>query len=294
MGLGAMNASVMNQRPPTSRDIALEWEYVAEYCDHLAAIRTDLLALAKGTVEIDEDQRLHRILRAVHSVRGARFFGFEKISDLAQKMEDVLVLSRSQKTVPKPYQVGILLLATDRLRELLENSGTSNQADIGQITGALGRLYDNSLPAAKKGNSSMPGFHSRHRLRTLVVDDDLASRLLLTSLLSRYGDCDVAVNGKEAVDAFRSTLEQGQKYDLICMDILMPEMDGREALRQMRALEETDGISPACGVKIVIMTAIDDAKEMIGCFEDFSDAYLTKPVNLINLLRHLRSNQLLP
>jgi two-component system chemotaxis response regulator CheY len=287
MGVGEMNTLVMNRRPSTTRDLELEGEFLAEYWDHVASVRTDLLALAKGTVETDEDQRLNRILRAVHSVRGARFFGLEKISDLAQKMEDVLVLSRSQKMLPKPYQIGILLLATDRLRELLENFGTSNQADIVQITGALGRLYDNSLPAAT------PALQTRHRLRTLVVDDDLACRLLLTSLLSRYGDCDVAVNGKEAVEAFRSMSEQNQKYDLICMDLMMPEMDGREALRQMRALEETDCIVPACGVKIVIMSAIDDIKEMIGCFQDFSDAYLTKPVNLVNLLRHLKSCQLL-
>jgi DNA-binding response OmpR family regulator len=60
----------------------------------------------------------------------------------------------------------------------------------------------------------------------------------------------------------------------------------------VRALEETGGISLTGGAKIIMMTSVDDMKEMIGCFEDFSDAYLVKPVSLVSLLRHLKSYQL--
>jgi len=276
-------------------DGGLAQEYLAEYRGRLAAIRQDLLAIAKGAAAIDEEQLVNRVFRAVHSIRGAGFFGFAKISELAQKMEDALALLRARKMVPKPYQVGILMLAGDRLRELIENSGTSNRADIVRIVAALGRLDANFPPAGGSSGVSPPArFTDGSRPRVLAVEDDLASRLLLKAFLSRYGECDVAADGREAVEAFRAAAERGQRYDLICMDLMMPEMDGREAVRQVRALEETGCICPASGAKIVIMTAVEEIKEIIGCFQDFCDAYLIKPVNLVNLLKHLRSWQLVP
>ena len=75
-------------------------------------------------------------------------------------------------------------------------------------------------------------------MKTLIVEDDFTSRLFLQTFLSRYGDCHMAVNGKEAVEAFQMATDNGSPYHLICMDIMMPEMDGQEAVRQVRALEE--------------------------------------------------------
>ena len=129
-------------------------------------------------------------------------------------------------------------------------------------------------------------------MKTLVVEDDFTSRLVLQTFLSRYGECHVAVNGWEAVDAFRAALEGGQPYDLICMDIMMPEMDGTEAVRQVRALEEARGILSTHGVKIVMVTAVDDMKEMIQCFQELCDAYLVKPIDLSVLLKQVTSYQL--
>jgi two-component system chemotaxis response regulator CheY len=229
----------------------------------------------------------------VHSIRGARSFGWVRISELAQKLEDALTLTLAPQTVPKPYQVGVLLRAMDRLDELIQNADVSNDSDSAQIIASLGRLNANP-PLGEGGGGASPqsGLKEGSAPRILAVDDDIANRLLLKTFLSRFGECDVAVNGREAVEAFRSASGQGRRYDLICMDIVMPEMDGREAVRQVRALEEIDGISLTGGAKIVMMTSVDDMKEMIGCFEDFSDAYLIKPVSLVNLLRLLKSYRL--
>ena len=80
-------------------------------------------------------------------------------------------------------------------------------------------------------------------MKTLIVEDDFTSRLLMQSVLSRYGECHIATNGKEAVDACRTSRMKGFPYDLICMDILMPEMNGQEAVRQVREQEASLGIS---------------------------------------------------
>ncbi len=66
-------------------------------------------------------------------------------------------------------------------------------------------------------------------MRILVVEDDFISRRLLCRFLERFGECDVAINGNEAVNAVEHALQAGAHYDLICLDIMMPEMDGQEA-----------------------------------------------------------------
>ena len=129
-------------------------------------------------------------------------------------------------------------------------------------------------------------------MKTLVVDDDFTSRLVLQTFLSRYGECHVAVNGWEAVDAFRAALEGGQPYDLICMDIMMPEMDGRDAVKQVRALEEAHGVLSASAAKIIMTTAVEDIKEVMRCFHELCDAYLVKPIDLSVLLKQVTSYQL--
>jgi two-component system chemotaxis response regulator CheY len=129
-------------------------------------------------------------------------------------------------------------------------------------------------------------------MKTLIVEDDFTSRLLLQTFLSRYGECHIAVNGREAVEAVRSALERGERYDLICMDIMMPEMDGREAVKQVRALEEERGTLSTCGAKIIMTTAVNDVREVARCFEELCDAYLVKPIDLSKLLKQVRSYQL--
>jgi two-component system chemotaxis response regulator CheY len=126
-------------------------------------------------------------------------------------------------------------------------------------------------------------------MKTLIVEDDFTSRLLLQELLKSYGPSHVAVNGKEAVEAVRLALEAGEPYDLICLDIMMPEMDGQAALRNIRAQEEARGIfSSTNGAKIVMTTALADHKNLSAAYSSLCDAYLTKPIQKAKLLEELR------
>lgn len=131
-------------------------------------------------------------------------------------------------------------------------------------------------------------------MKTLIVEDDFTSRLVLHTFLSRYGECHIAVNGAEAVRAFRSALESGRSYDLICMDIMMPEMDGKEAVRQVRAIEAEHRILSTSGAKIIMTTAVSEIKEVAKCFHDLCDAYLVKPIDLSKLLQQVKAYQLVP
>lgn len=130
-------------------------------------------------------------------------------------------------------------------------------------------------------------------MKILIAEDDFTSRLLLLTLLKNYGQIDIAMHGKEAVEAVRLAIEGGKPYDLICLDIMMPEMDGQQALKAIRNLEETHGILLSNGAKIVMITALDDLKNVGVAYHSLCDAYLTKPIHKAKLLEELRKLMLI-
>ncbi len=124
-------------------------------------------------------------------------------------------------------------------------------------------------------------------MKTLIVEDDFTSRLLLQEYLKDYGSLHVAVNGVEAVDAVSIALENGDPYDLICMDIMMPEMDGHSALRELRMLEEIREIPPSRRAKIIMTTALGSMKDVMEAYNDACDGYLLKPIVRAVFLKEL-------
>ncbi len=132
-------------------------------------------------------------------------------------------------------------------------------------------------------------------MKCLITEDDFISRRILRELLSPHFDIEIAVDGEESVTAFRMAHESKQPFDLICMDIMMPKMDGREALRQIRRLEKEIEVPPNLEVKVVMTTALDDPKTVFDSYyQDGATAYLVKPIGKQKLFRELRALGLLP
>src|SRR4051794_28484430 len=128
-------------------------EYLSESREHLATIETDLLLIEQAGASIDE-QLLNRVFRAAHSIKGgAGFFDLVKIEDLAHRTESVLDLVRSRQMVPNSEIVSLLLLAFDKLRDLVQNYADSNEADISEFTSALSRLMDEHLCPGRKNST---------------------------------------------------------------------------------------------------------------------------------------------
>ena len=132
------------------------------------------------------------------------------------------------------------------------------------------------------------------RIRALIVDDDFYSRTLVHEMLRTIADCDIAVNGEEAIFAFTKALEGSRPYDLVCMDLVMPEMDGQEALQEIRILEKESGLDDGCEAKIIVTTMLDDKKETHDAFFlGGATSYLVKPIEETKLLAELKSLGLL-
>jgi len=125
-------------------------------------------------------------------------------------------------------------------------------------------------------------------MKILIVEDDEVSSFFLNDLMDHYGECDTAADGVQALDLFKKALEQDSPYDLVCLDIMMPKMDGRDALRNMRFHEESRGIEGKDRVKIIMTTALEDMKTIVESFKNQCDAYLVKPYKVEQVRDELR------
>jgi two-component system chemotaxis response regulator CheY len=126
------------------------------------------------------------------------------------------------------------------------------------------------------------------KIKILIVEDDFLARKLLNIYLSPIGEVDVATNGTEAVSAVKIALDEHQPYDLICLDIMMPETDGIQALKQIRNLETQEGLSQKNNSKVIMTTALSDKGRVVAAAHATCDAYIIKPVTKSRLFTELR------
>lgn len=119
--------------------------------------------------------------------------------------------------------------------------------------------------------------------RILVVEDDMVSRKFLSKVLVQYGDCDLVVDGLEAIDAYLLALKEEKPYDLICLDIMMPKIDGVKVLKAIRDLENQRKIDSNEKAKIIMTTALGETEIVIKAFDYGCDAYASKPIDIEKL-----------
>lgn len=136
--------------------------YVEEASEHLGDIENDLLAIEQAGRDIDEEL-VNKVFRAAHSIKGgAGFLGLTRIKDLGHKIENVLDMIRNRELTPDPEVVNVVLLAFDKLRDMIQNVAESNDADIGEHLAALTAAAEGSAvrpsaaPEQKPASPSSP------------------------------------------------------------------------------------------------------------------------------------------
>lgn len=120
-------------------------------------------------------------------------------------------------------------------------------------------------------------------MKILITEDDLSSRKFLYKFMSGYGECDITVDGMEALDAFMLALESEDPYDLVCIDIMMPKIDGVKVLQVIRDIEKQKHISEENRTKTIMTTALNDVDLVKNLFEYGCEAYATKPIDIKKL-----------
>lgn len=116
-------------------------------------------------------------------------------------------------------------------------------------------------------------------MRILIAEDDATSRKFINKFLSQYGVCDLVIDGLEAIDAVQISLNEERSYDLICLDIMMPKIDGVKALEYIKMLEAKKGIDEKKRSKIIMTTALAETSMVKKSFELGCDAYVAKPID---------------
>lgn len=132
-------------------------------------------------------------------------------------------------------------------------------------------------------------------LRCLIMEDDELSRELLALQMAPYAQCDLTADGREGVAAFMAAHQADLPYQLILLDILMPEMDGMAAAKAIRAYEDKQGIAIEDGVQIVVLSSLSTPQDVIQAYVAAqSSAHLVKPVQPEKLLKTLQKLELIP
>lgn len=124
--------------------------------------------------------------------------------------------------------------------------------------------------------------------KILIAEDDMVSRKFLSKVLSEYGECDIVVDGLEAVEAFMMSSKENEPYDLICLDIMMPKVDGIKVLKVIRDLETQNNISEEKRSKIIMTTALGETEIVKQAMEYECDAYASKPINIDKLVQVMK------
>ena len=120
-------------------------------------------------------------------------------------------------------------------------------------------------------------------MKILIVEDDLVSRKFLYKFMSDYGQCDITVDGMEGLDAYLIALDEDEPYELICLDIMMPKVDGVKVLKTIREMEKQRGIEGDERVKIIMTTALNDVDIVKDSFDSGCEVYANKPIDIKKL-----------
>ncbi len=124
-------------------------------------------------------------------------------------------------------------------------------------------------------------------MRILVVEDDPSAAKLLMRYLDSFGECELAPDGREAIRAFRKSFRENYPYDLVCLDIIIPNGDGHETLTEIRNIEREEGLEIGEGAKVLMVSVLNDGDTILNSFMKLCDGYLPKPVTKQQLMAKL-------
>jgi len=128
-------------------------------------------------------------------------------------------------------------------------------------------------------------------MKILIVEDDFVSRKVLHKVLSQFGECDFAVDGEEALQALSSGLDSEEPYRLVCLDIMLPNIDGQEVLKRLRVMEAERGVQVGDSERstsVIMTTSLQDPKHFMQSMRSGCEGYVPKPIDRERLIKTLR------
>ncbi|MCK5437422.1 MAG: response regulator [Desulfobulbaceae bacterium] len=278
-----------------SKSNEITQDFVEEVRELSESVEGCILDLEKN----QDSDIINKIYRNFHTIKGtARMLGFNALGTFAHQAEDLFSLIRDGKLIVDKNITDLLLRIMDMLETILDDIeavGTDDR-DTSEISALMESIFaaDGDFQRNEKKGKAAESPKPRGenidqqkvktdrvadgKIKILVVDDEIASRVKAETILSEFGECDAVAGGRDAIDAFLDAHENGDPYDLITMDIDMPDMNGIEALKRIRDWEASRDPFPK-EVKVIMMTADDQPNTIFTSFRELCGSYIVKPFN---------------
>lgn len=127
-------------------------------------------------------------------------------------------------------------------------------------------------------------------MKILIVDDDLVSRIKMQTIVESFAQSTAVDCGQKAIDNFNQTLDSvTSPYDLILLDIEMPDMSGTDTLLEIRALEKKKNIAKEEGVKVIMVSSHSDKDHVTSSITAGCNSYIVKPFTMESLVAKMKS-----
>ncbi len=124
-------------------------------------------------------------------------------------------------------------------------------------------------------------------MRILVVDDDVTSQTVMMKTLCEFGECVAASSGEEAMAEFNHAYDIGSPFDLISLDISLPDASGIDVLKTIRAVEKARTVSRDRGSRVIMVSSFSDHNRVIGSVQAGCDHFIVKPFDRASLLEKI-------
>jgi two-component system chemotaxis response regulator CheY len=234
--------------------------------------------------------------------RGLTVSGLKKIN-VARSPDDLIALVTSNQRfdlsviqIEDAFETGLELLSS--IRESFPEAdcivvSSLNDADLATECFRMGACDFITMPfskdtfASRLKKAALYRTTESSRPQILIMEDDPVSSKLLQKYLEPYGDCTPVFNGIEAVQAFEQAVADGKVYQIIILDIMVPEMHGKDVLRRIREIEERHGVPANRRSRIIMTTALSDPANVVESFKSRCDAYLVKPIDRKVLIQEI-------
>ncbi|MGM0509478.1 MAG: response regulator, partial [Fusobacteriota bacterium] len=124
-------------------------------------------------------------------------------------------------------------------------------------------------------------------MKGLIIEDDKITRKLVKRIVRSYGEVRLAEDGDEGIEKFKNEIEEGGRFDFVCLDLSMPGLSGYDVLKEIRNIED---LTTSKKTTIIIMSALGTPENIKEGYSHGCDYYLVKPFNkgdLISILDRL-------
>ena len=238
----------------------------------------------------DDRELLNQLFRSFHTIKGSgAMFGFENVAKFTHKIENVVDEIRNGVYKFTAELIDPLLDSRDMISRLIDSGDDPNQITEEEETSLFFEMDKATGKVTESTSTKTDQKTSPKNLKILVVEDDFTSRFILQSYLADFGDPHVAVDGYEAISATKGAMAAKAPYDLVCLDIMMPGIDGKKVAEEIRRLESEAGFEGA--TRVVMTSAINDQKTIDHLTNNnYCNLYLLKPVSIKKLGEFILNN----